>query len=420
MTVGTAGVPAPSPPAESPAPVPPVVRRQKGRAGIAILVVVLLVVAGISAAAYAEHWFGGGGTSSNESACSTGITLQGNGAQIVNPLLQVWSTEYQATFDDQVNYVDGGSGTGLTDFSENPPLVDFAITDNPLSPAQRGAMPSQPLTLPIVGGSITVIYNLPGLTGHLNLTGAILAGIFDGTITTWNNSAIAGINPGVDLPSNSIVTVHRSDSAGATYVFTDLLSQDSPYWAAHVGKSLTPAWPTAPTQTAVKGNALMLSTVGTTADTIGYSDLTDTLTYTASALQYAAIQNPAGQYIVPTLANTASAINDKLATTTLPTSTGSWFNVSMVNANGSADYPVATFIFLYVYQATDRGLSPTLPRSQALVQWLTYILSPSSQLLANSTAHELYYVPLPASVVAVDTAGIQTMTWDGAAIPACK
>ena len=418
MNAGTPG-PVPSAPPTGAAPVPPVVRRQKGRAGIAIAVVVILVVAGIAAVAYADHWFGGGATS-NESACSTGITLQGNGAQIVNPLVLVWARDYQGASDDQVNYVDGGSGTGLTDFSENPPLVDFAITDNPLSPAQRAAMPAQPLTLPIVGGSITVIYNLPGLTGHLNLTGAILAEIFNGNITTWNNAAIAGINPGANLPSATIVTVHRSDSAGATYVFTDLLSQDSPYWASTVGKSLTPAWPKAPSQTAVKGNALMLSTVGGTADTIGYSDLTDTLTYTASTLQYAAIQNPAGQFVVPTLANTATAINDKLATTTLPSSTGSWFNVSMVNADGASDYPLATFIFLYVYQATDKGLSPSLPRSQVLVQWLSYVLSPSAQALANSTAQELYYVPLPASVVTVDIAGIQTMTFSGAAIPACK
>ncbi len=409
----------PAPAAGSTSTPPPVVRRKTSRTGIVIVVVVLLVVAGVAAVAYAEHWFGGG-TTSNEAACSTGIILQGNGAQIVNPLVQAWATDYQTATTNQVNYVDGGSGTGLTDFSENPPLVDFAITDNPLSPSQRAATPSLPLTIPIVGGAITVIYNLPGVTGHLNLTGSILAQIFNGNITTWNNAAIQSINVGTTLPSATIITVHRSDSAGATYVFTDLLTQDNAYWASTVGKSLTPAWPKAPTQTAVKGNSLMLSTVAGTADTIGYSDLTDTLTYT-TAIQYAAIQNPSGSYIVPTLANTASAINDKLATTTLPTSaSANWYNLSMVNANGATDYPVATFIYLYVYQATDKGLTPTLPRSEVLVNWLNYVLSPTAQALADSTAQELYYVPLPASVVAVDNAGIQTMTFNGASIPACK
>ncbi len=414
------GAPASPPPSASEVgSPPPVVRRQKSRAGIVVAVVVLLLVAGIAAVAYTEHWFGGG-TSSNGAACSTGLTLQGNGAQIVNPLVQVWASDYQGSTSNKVNFVDGGSGTGLTDFSENPPIVDFAITDNPLSPAERSVMPAAPLTLPITGGAITVIYNLPGIAGHLNLTGAILAQIFNGTITTWNNAAIGAVNPGVALPSNTIVTVHRSDSAGATYVFTDLLSQDSSYWAATVGKSLTPSWPKGATQTAVKGNALMLSTVGTTPYTLGYSDLTDTLTYTASALQYAAIENPAGTFVVPTLVNTASAINDTLATTTLPAaSSANWYNLSLVNAKGAQDYPVATFIYLYVYQATDKGYAPTLAKSQVLVQWLSYILSPSAQALANSAAQELYYVPLTAPVLSVDDAGLQTMTFNGASIPAC-
>jgi phosphate transport system substrate-binding protein len=414
---GPAAAPTPTEPAP---PLTPVVRRQRNRAGIAAVIIVVVIVIVVVGAGYEAHWFGGGTHTASEGACSTGLTLAGNGAQIVNPLVEVWAQDYQTATGNAVNYVDGGSGTGLTDFSQNPPLIDFAITDNPLSAAQRSALPAQPLTLPIVGGSITVIYNLPGVGGHLNLTGAILAEIYNGNITKWNDPAIAGINPGVTLPSDTIVTVHRSDSSGATYVFTDLLSQDSHYWASTVGKNLLPGWPKAPTQTAVKGNSLMLSTVATTDYTIGYSDLTDTLTYTASALQYAAIENPAGHFVVPTLANTATAITDKLATTTLPSSTGSWYNVSMVNANGTGDYPVATFIYLYVYQATDKGLSPSLDKSQVIVQWLDYILSSTAQGLANSTAQELYYVALPASVVAIDNSGIQTMSYNGASIPACK
>lgn len=420
MSAGTPGPAAPANPTTDTGSPPPVVRRKSSRAWVAVVVVVVLIVAGIAAIAYAEHWFGGS-TSKNLAACTTGITLQGNGAQIVNPLVDVWATDYQASNVNQVNYVDGGSGAGLTDFSENPPIEDFAITDNPLSPAQRAAMPSEPLTLPIVGGAITVIYNLPGLTGHLNLTGPVLAEVYNGTVTTWNNAAIVALNPGVNLPSNTITTVHRTDSAGATYVFTQLLSADSPAWAKGPGTNLQPAWPKAPAQTGVKGNALMLSTVGGTSYTIGYSDLTDTITYTTTVLQYAAIENPAGHFIVPTLTNTASAINDKLATTTLPASTSAdWFNVSMVNANGSSDYPVATFIYLYVYQATDKGFSPTLPKSEVIVNWLDYVVSPTAQALADSTAQELYYVPLPASVVSVDNSGIQTMTFNGAPIPACK
>jgi len=410
----------------APGPTPPIprVRRQRSRTGIVLVVVLILVVAAVVAVGFQQKWFGGA-SSKSKSACTTGLTISGNGAQIVNPLLSVWTADYASAYGNQVNYVDGGSGTGLTDFSENPPLIDFAVTDNPLSAAQRAAMPSQPLTLPFIGGAITVIYNLPDVAGHLNLTGAILAEIYNGNITTWNDPAIVAVNAGVALPDQTIITVHRVDSAGTSYVFTDLLSQDSPYWAKAVGKGLLPAWPKAPEQQGVKGNALVLSTVGSTPYSIGYSDLTDTLTYTASSLQYAAVENPAGRFVAPTLGDTLSAINDKIASTEaaggLPSSTASWFNVSMVNANGTGDYPLATFIYLYVYQVADKGFEPSLAKTQVLVQWVDYMLSPAAQSLANATAPtELYYVAVPSAIVAIDQAGLQTMTFNGAAVPACQ
>ncbi len=140
----------------------------------------------------------------------------------------------------------------------------------------------------------------------------------------------------------------------------------------------------------------------------------------ASPPQYAAIQNPAGNYIVPTLANTESAIADKVASmSTIPASTGDWFNVSMVKANGTADYPIATFLYMFVYQATDKGFSPSLDKSQVLVQWLHWALSTGQGLADESQPSQLYYAPLPQSIINVDNAGIQTMTFNGAGIPAC-
>lgn len=401
-------------------PAPPVVRRRPRRAGlIALIVVVILVVAGL-AVGYQEKWF----SSTQSSAlgtCPSGITLQGDGAQFVAPLMSVWTDAFASETGNAVNYPASGSGTGLTHFSESPPLIDFAITDEPLSPAQRATMPAQPLTLPIIGGALAIIYNLPGVPGHLNLTGAILAEIYNGNISTWNNSAIQAINPGVNLPSNPIITVHRADPAGTTYVLTDLLSQDSPYWATHIGKGISVDFPALAGAIAAKGNSLVLSTVATTSYAIGYSDLTDVLTYTKSVVQYAAIENPAGHYIVPTLANTASAIADKVASTgTFPTSTGNWYNVSMVNAAGTTDYPLATFVYLFVYQNTSNGYDPSSAKSQVIVQWLDWVLS-TGQTLANETSpSQLYYTALPASILAIDATGIQTMSYNGAVIPACK
>ena len=375
----------------------------------AIVVVVVLVGVG-----YSTNWYG---LEKSTASCASGQLLQGDGAQIATPLMGAWTSAFQKQTNNEVNYPGDGSGTGLSHFTAT--TVDFAVTDDPLTPAERSALPAQPLTLPFIGGALTIIYNLPGLAGHLNLTGALLADIYNGTISSWSDSRIQAINPGVSLPSQTIYTVHRSDSAGTTYVLSDFLSQSSPYWAAHVGKGISISFPSAPKQTAVKGNSLVISTVTSNSYTIGYSDLTDVLA-ASTPPQYAAIENPKGTFVVPTLSNTISAIADKVASmATIPLSTGDWFNVSMVNANGTADYPIATFLYMFVYQATDQGLAPTLAKSQVLVQWFQWVFTSGQPLVDETQPTPLYYAPLPPEIVTVDKAGLQTMTFNGASIPTC-
>jgi len=420
MSAGT-NTATPAPPAGAPAETPdsrPAVRRKGGRTGLytvigVLIVVVILVVVGLS-----TNWYGLQ-KSSSTAACSSGILLQGDGAQIAVPLMGVWTSTYKSDTNNSINYPGSGSGTGLTKFTTTS--VDFAVTDDPLTPAERFALPSQQLTIPFVGGALALIYNLPGLSGHLNLTGTILAGIYNGTITTWDSSAIANINPGVVLPSATIVPVIRSDAAGTTYVLSDFLSQSSSWWASNVGKGISIMFPTVPGEKGEHGNSAVLSYVSATKYTIGYSDLTDVLASSVPP-QYAAIQNPAGNYIVPTIASTESAIVDKVASMkTIPASAGDWFNVSMVKANGSADYPVATLLYMYVYQATSKGFEPTLAKSQVIVQWLHWTLSAAAQALVDeSSPAQLYYAPLPQAIIGVDESGISTMTFNGAAIPACK
>lgn len=418
----------PTTPESAAPPTPPtVVKRRRNRGAlVAVIVVVVIIVAGL-VVAYEEKWFPGQKTSSKVGACSTGTTLQGNGAQFAAPLFSVWASDYSSSSGNQVNYVAGGSGTGLDDFSESPPLIDFAVTDDPLTHGETSVMPGTPLTIPIVGGALTIIYNLPGLTGNLNLNGAVLEDIYNGTITTWNNAAIAAINPGVTLPSTSITPVVRSDPAGTTYVLTNFLSEESAWWAANVGQGISVSFPHVALETAVKGNSALITTVTKTTGAIGYSDLTDTLS--TAGLQYAAVQNPTGNYIVPNVTNTESALVDKLATvSSLPASddAGAWYNISMVNAPGKSDYPLATFVYLYVYQAADKGYPGpngepvTQVRAQIVVQWVHYLLSSSGQAVVDeSSPTQLYYAPLPAAVISADQAGLQSMTYNGAAIPAC-
>ncbi len=403
---------------ESPPTARPVVRRKRSSTAIIAVVLVVVIVAAALAVSYQQGWLGNGKTGTSANGCPTGVTLQGNGAQFVNPLLLQWASSYGSSTNNAVDYTDGGSGTGLTDF--NSTTIDFAITDEPLSPSTSAALPSPALTIPIVGGALAIIYNLPGVTQQVHLNGTLLADIYLGTITNWNASAIQAANPGVNLPNQTIYTVHRSDPAGTTYVLTDLLSDDSPTWNTTVGTGISIDFPSAPKQIAEKGNSAVLSYVQKNSYTIGYSDLTDVLD-SSPVPSYAAIENPAGQWISPTIANTASAIQDKLAHVTLPSSAESWYDVSMVNAPGTSDYPLATFVYLFVYQALDKGFEPSSTKAQVMVQWLNYVLSPSAQAYADDTSGTTpyYYVPLPSTVVAVDQAGVQTLTYNGAPVPAC-
>ncbi len=393
---------------------PPVVKRKSSSLGIiAVLVVAVLVVGGLGLA-YAEHWIG---PKAESSECGP-ITLQGDGAQIATPLVLTWAAAYASETINQVNYPGAGSGTGITHFTSKS--IDFGLSDSPLSAVQTAALPSPALTLPITGSAITIVYHLASVptTTHLNLTGPILAAIWLGSLTNWNSSQIRAINPGVDLPNATIKTVDRAGSAGTTYVFTDFLSQDNATWASQVGKGLSVKFPTAPSQTAQSSNSALLSLVNSTADTIGYSDLTDVLTLDTHTLGYAAIENPADAFVVPTLTDTASALADGVTTAHIPAASASWYNVSMVNANGPGDYPLATFIYMYVYQATQNGFGPGLMKSEVLVQWITWVIS-LSEGQSYVSGHNLYYPALPASILANDATGVGTMNYNGASIPSC-
>jgi phosphate transport system substrate-binding protein len=396
----------------------PRLRRRRSSAVVIAAIAVVIVVIATLAVGYEQGWFATRSTSTSTAACPTGLTLQGNGAQFVNPLMSQWEPLFSMSSGNSINYPADGSGTGISEF--NGTTVDFAVTDEPLDSMQTSALPSPALTFPIVGGALAIIYNLPGVTKQLNLTGAVLAGIYLGTITTWNSEPIQTLNPGVTLPAETIYTVHRSDPAGTTYVLTNFLSEDNATWNTTVGQGISVMFPNAPKQIAEKGNSAVLHEVESTDYTIGYSDLTDVLT-ASSPPGYAAVENPSHQFVSPTIASTASAIADKLARIALPSSAGNWYGVSLVNAPGPTDYPLATFVFLFVYKALDKGFTPSLVKSQVMVQWLDWVVSPAAQALADHTsgATPLYYVPLPNPVVTVDQQGISSLTYDGSAVPAC-
>jgi len=393
---------------------PTITRRGGSRTGIyaavaAVIIVVLLVGVG-----YGTNWYGTQKKTSTTppvvGACPTGQTLSGAGAQAALALMSTWTQDYQTASSNTLNYNPSGSGSGLTSFTDK--AVDFAVTDDPLNTTQTAALPSPALTLPITGSALTVIYNLPGITKPIQLSGPTLADIYLGAITNWNDSRITANNSGVKFPDQTIVTVHRSDAAGLTFVLTSLLAKDSVAWNSGPGSAIAISWPKAPVQDSVKGNSLVISTVQSTSYSIGYSDLSDVLA--SPGLAYAKILNPSGNYILPTPANSAAAIANLSLTTSFPNASGSWDGITMVNSPGSFDYPVATFIYLFVYQKADQGFSPSLDKTQALIQFVNWTLA-SGQAYAGA----LYYASLPAKVLANDRAGLASITYNGAAVPAC-
>jgi phosphate ABC transporter phosphate-binding protein len=310
-----------------------------------------------------------------------------------------------------VNYNPAGSGAGITAFTGK--TVDFAGTDVGLNSSQTAALTSPVVTVPITAGGLAIVYNVPGVASGLKLSGPVLANIYLGKVHTWNDPSIAANNSGVSLPNQPITTVHRSDSAGTTFILTDYFSQDSPAWASGPGTGLSVSWPVTPSPSvAEKGNSGIAKYVTANAYSIGYVDLTDSV---LAKLSYAKLQNPAGNFVLPTPASVASAIADKSATTTFPNATGNWGRVTMVNANGSGDYPLATFAYFFVYQGLDKGYAPSLLKAEVIVAWLKWAVTTGQSFAAG-----LYYTALAATIVSVDQKAIGTLTYGGKAVPACS
>ncbi len=372
----------------------PTIQPPKSRRGLWVVLGIVVVVVVILAAGFATSWFGLLGPAPTQ--------LNGAGSSFVFPLMSAWSNEYKNLTGVQINYVGSGSGAGITAVIQKN--VDFGATDAPLNSTAHSQNPTL-LTIPESLGAVTVSYNLPGAPAHLNLTGPIIANIYLGKITTWNDANITAINPG--FTSTSAISVdYRSDSSGTTFVFTDYLSKVSSQWASQVGKGKTVNWPVGSGHPQNAGVALAVKqTVGA----IGYVELAYAL---QNNFQYAAVLNAAGSYILPSLASTAAAAASAAAS--LPAGNGDWSHVSITNANGTDSYPISTFTYILVYQELNIYPSGmTQAKAQGLVAFLWWAVH-SGQTQAAS----LSYAPLSSAtaVVTLDEATIHTITFNGVAL----
>ncbi len=325
--------------------------------------------------------------------------LNGAGATFPFPLLDDMITAYTNDHSTiTVNYQSIGSGGGISAMQAK--TVDFAASDAPLSASDMANVPNA-LHIPETIGAVTVAYNVQGVSSGLKLTGQVIADIFQGKITMWNDAAIQNLNPGVTLPANSINVVHRSDGSGTTFIFTGYLSAVSTSWASDIGQGKSVAWPVGSGQ---NGNTGVASIVNSTANTIGYVELAYAL---ENGMTVAAVQNPSGHYIMPTLESTTAAAQ-AVASSGLPAGDGTWTNVNLLNANDPDAYPIVSFSYLLSYKELNVIPGMTQDKATALVQFLWYVVHDGQQY-----APGLEYAPLPANVVALDETTLRSITFNG-------
>lgn len=311
-------------------------------------------------------------------SAAAATNLNGAGATFPNPIYQKWFSEYHKAHSDvQINYQSVGSGAGIQQLTAG--TVDFGASDMPMKDEQLADVKSKRgfdvFNLPTVLGADVPAYNVPGITGELKFTGPLLADIFLGKVSKWDDPEIAKINPGIKFPSTPIVVVHRSDGSGTTFVFTDFLSKVSPEWKQKVGANTSVSWPTGLGQ---KGNEGVSGQIRQMEGAIGYIEL---IYAVQNKIPYGTVQNAAGQFVKASLDSvTAAAASVK----EMPAD----FRVSITNASGRAAYPIASFTYLLIpAKWSDAGKRSTM------VDFLNWMIN-----TGQSMAKDLDYAPLPKAV----------------------
>lgn len=304
--------------------------------------------------------------------------LTGAGSSFAAPLYIRWASDYAAKTQVRVNYQSIGSGGGIRQFSEM--TVDFGGTDGPMTDEQIAKAKGGPvLHVPVAMGAAVIVYNVPGVTRQLRMSGPVIAGIFLGKIAKWNDAGIRALNPGVALPDQDILVVHRSDGSGTTFMFTDFLTAVSPEWARSVGKGTDVKWAVG---LGAKGSDGVTGQVKQLPGSIGYVELSYAI---ENKLQYALVRNAAGNFVQASIASVTAAA--AAIARGLPANTD--YRISIVNAPGNAAYPISsmTWALVYVHQADPA-------KGRMLVAFLRYGITKGEE-----AAERLDYAPLPPMIV---------------------
>jgi phosphate transport system substrate-binding protein len=309
------------------------------------------------------------------------LSITGAGATFPYPMYSKWFDEYHKKNPGlEINYQSIGSGGGIKQITEG--TVDFGASDGPMTDEQLKAYQdkhgSAILHFPTVLGAVVPTYNIPGVTGALNFTPEALAGIYLGKVTKWNDPLITGPNKGVNLPGDDIIVVHRAESSGTTYVWTDFLSKVSEEWKTKVGKATAVKWPAG---LGGQGNEGVTGTVKNTPDSIGYVEL---IYAESNKIPYGNVQNAAGVFVKASLGGVTAAA--AAAAKAMPDD----FRVSITNAPGKDAYPISSFTWLLI----PAKFSDTAKRD-AIKGFVSWMLADG-----QNYAEALSYARLPKEVVA--------------------
>jgi phosphate transport system substrate-binding protein len=300
--------------------------------------------------------------------------ITGAGATFVFPVMSKWSADYNAATGHRINYQSIGSGGGIAQMKAN--TVDFGSSDAPLKPEDLAA--SNMVQFPLVMGGIVPVVNIAGVkAGDIKFTGPLLADIYLGKVTKWNDPAIAAVNPGLALPDQRITVVHRSDGSGTTFNYVNYLSKVSPEWKTKVGEGTSVRWPVG---VGGKGNEGVTAYVKQIKGSIGYIELSYALT---NKVAYGQLQNAAGNFITPSNASIqAAAASAEWATS-------KDFYLVVTNAPGEQAWPIT---------ATNFALLSKKPKSvennRQAREFFAWAYENGAQ-----QATDLGYVPLPAELV---------------------
>ncbi len=305
---------------------------------------------------------------------SAQTTLNAAGATFPYPIYSKWFSEYHKAHPDiEINYQSIGSGGGIRQVLAG--TVDFGASDGPMTDEQLQQAKFKILHIPTVLGAVVPAYNVPGVEGEIKFTPEVLANIFLGKITNWNDKSIAAANPGVKFPDQNIIVAHRSDGSGTTYIFTDYLSKVSPEWQQAAGKGTAVKWPVG---LGGKGNEGVAGMIRQFKGSIGYIELIYAL---QNNIPYGSVKNSAGTFVKASLESTTAAA----AGVKMPAD----YRVSITNPPGKNAYPIASFTWLLIPQPfKDQA------KGKIIVDFLNWELD-NGQPMANS----LSYAPLPKEVV---------------------